>query len=301
MQHRRLKLNVNGLLLIDKPLGFSSNQALSKIKWLFSPIKAGHTGTLDPMATGLLPICLGEATKFSSFLLDADKTYEAVIKLGYSSSTGDSEGKLTQYNNIELPTLFLIKKILNMFIGETKQLPPMYSALKHKGQALYTLARKGIEVKREKRIIQISSINLLGYDKDLVRIEVRCSKGTYIRTLAGDIGDKLKVGGYLLKLRRTEIGRLTINNAISLVALEKIKPENRVSLLQPPQTLLEGYKAIQLTLEEEVSIKDGQPVLVNSAVTGYFSLYNEQNIFIGVGEVCSNKLLKAKRLMSLKV
>lgn len=301
MQHSRLKLNVNGLLLLDKPLGFSSNQALSKIKWLFSPIKAGHTGTLDPMATGLLPICLGEATKFSRFLLDADKTYEAVIKLGYSSSTGDSEGKLTQLNNIELPTLFSIKKILNMFIGETKQLPPMYSALKYKGQALYTFARKGIEVKREKRIIQISSIHLLGYEKDLVRIEVRCSKGTYIRTLAGDIGNKLKVGGYLLKLRRTAIGRLTINNAISLEALEKIKPEKRVSLLQPPQTLLEGYKVIHLTLKEEGLIKDGQTVLVNSAVTGNFSLYNERNIFIGVGEVCSNKLLKAKRLMSLKV
>ena len=194
MQFKRLKSDVDGLLLINKPLGLSSNQVLSKIKFLFSPKKVGHTGTLDPMATGLLPICLGEATKFSSYLLGADKTYVALIKLGFKSTTGDKEGKITKQNIKIMPPLNIIKKILPSFIGQIEQLPPMYSALKFQGKPLYSYARDGIEIPRSKRKVMVYAIELLDYIGDELKLKIKCSKGTYIRTLAEDIGEELNLG-----------------------------------------------------------------------------------------------------------
>ena len=227
MQFKRLKFNVDGLLLTDKPLGLSSNQLVSKIKFLFSAKKVGHTGTLDPMATGLLPICLGEATKFSSYLLNADKTYEALIRLGYKSSTGDMEGEIIKQKIDKMPSLAEIRKVICEFIGTSEQLPPMYSALKYQGKPLYSYARDGIDIPRPKRAIQIHIIDLLAYEEDQLRLKIKCSKGTYIRTLAEDIGAQLNVGAYLIELRRTNIGNFSIENALNIDKIEKTKDEER--------------------------------------------------------------------------
>ena len=221
MSKNKEKLKINGLLLIDKPLGFSSNQALSKIKWIFSAKKAGHTGTLDPLATGLLPICFGEATKFSSHLLNSEKTYEASIKLGWKSSTGDAEGKLTESKIISI-SLDKLEEVLSLFVGLSNQTPPMFSALKHKGQPLYKFAREGVKIERQQRQIKISELKLLSYEKNIIKFAVTCSKGTYIRTLAEDIANKLGMDGYLIDLRRTKIGNLNVQDALSLDKIEAL-------------------------------------------------------------------------------
>ena len=294
------KQEINGLLIIDKPLGFSSNQTLSKIKWLYNPKKAGHTGTLDPLATGLLPICLGEATKFSSYLLNADKTYEGVIKLGYKSSTGDTEGKITKQNIDTLPSLAGIKKILHKFIGTINQLPPMYSALKYKGKPLYSYARDGIDVQRPKRKVIIHLIELLEYQGDKLRLKIKCSKGTYIRTLAEDIGTQLDVGAYLIGLRRTNIGNFSIESALNIEKIEKTNGEERCQLLLLPEELLNKYKKIILSFNEESAIKDGKIIEQKRKIPGLYRLYGANNDFIGLGEINETENLKAKRLKSLK-
>tara|TARA_B110000037_G_scaffold188209_1_gene219352 strand:- start:286 stop:1215 length:930 start_codon:yes stop_codon:yes gene_type:complete len=300
MQFKRLKFNVDGLLLINKPLGISSNKLVSKIKFLFSAKKVGHTGTLDPMATGLLPICLGEATKFSSYLLNADKTYEGVIKLGYKSSTGDTEGKITKQNIDTLPSLAGIKKILHKFIGTINQLPPMYSALKYKGKPLYSYARDGIDVQRPKRKVIIHIIELIEYKGDKLRLKIKCSKGTYIRTLAEDIGDQLNVGAYLLELKRVNIGELSIKNSINIEQIEKTKDEERINFLLPAEELLSEYEKIVLNANEENAIKDGKIIDKRANIPGLYRLYGENNEFIGLGEIDKDESLKAKRLKSTK-
>jgi len=236
MSKNKEKLKINGLLLIDKPLGYSSNQALSKIKWIFSAQKAGHTGTLDPLATGLLPICLGEATKFSSHLLNSEKTYEASIKLGWKSSTGDAEGKLTESKIISIP-LDELEEVLSSFVGLSNQTPPMFSALKHKGQPLYKLAREGVKIERQQREIKISELKLLRYQKNIIKFAVSCSKGTYIRTLAEDIANKLGMDGYLIDLRRTKIGNLNVQDALSLDKIEAISADKRNDFIMPTEVL----------------------------------------------------------------
>ncbi len=298
MQKKRLKINVNGLLLLDKPLGFSSNQALSKIKWLFTPFKAGHTGTLDPMAIGLLPICLGEATKFSRFLLDADKTYEALIRLGYTSSTGDTEGEIVKNKNNDLPKLEELKKVLQKFTGKINQLPPMHSALKHQGKPLYTFAREGVNIHREKRPIVIYKLDLMSYEKGSIKILVKCSKGTYIRVLAEDIGKELRVGAYLEGLKRTEIGTLNLKDSISLEGLEKMQNKERCNLLRPISALTAGLKNISLSVQDEVLIKNGQEITINNKEAGYYSLFDNYGNFFGVGDLNEDCVLKVKRLMS---
>ena len=300
MQSKRLKFNVDGLLLTNKPLGISSNKLVSKIKFLFSAKKVGHTGTLDPMATGLLAICLGEATKFSSYLLNADKTYEALIKLGYKSTTGDTEGELTKQITDSMPSLAEIKKILHKFIGPINQLPPMYSALKYKGKPLYTYARDGINIPRPKRKVIIHVIELLEYQGDKLRLKIKCSKGTYIRTLAEDIGDQLNVGAYLLELRRINIGKLSIENSINIEKIEKIEYEERLQLLLPPEELLREYEEIVLNSNEENAIKNGKIIEKKTEIPGLYRLYGCNNDFIGLGEIDKTENLKAKRLKSLK-
>jgi len=300
MQFKRRKFNVDGLLLLDKPLGLSSNQLVSKIKILFSAKKVGHTGTLDPMATGLLPICLGEATKFSSYLLNADKTYEALIRLGYKSSTGDMEGEIIKQNIDKMPSLTEIKKLIFQFIGTIEQLPPMYSALKHQGKPLYIYARDGIDIPRPKREIKIHTIELLEYEGDKLRLRIKCSKGTYIRTLAEDIGAGLNVGGYLIGLRRTHIGNYTIENALNIEKIEKTKVDERNQLLLLPEELLSEYEKIILNSNEENAIKDGKMIEQKTKIPGLYRLYGENNVFIGLGEINETENLKAKRLKSLK-
>tara|TARA_B100000795_G_scaffold144590_1_gene108273 strand:- start:385 stop:1290 length:906 start_codon:yes stop_codon:yes gene_type:complete len=300
MQVKRLKVVVDGLLLIDKPLGLSSNQALSKIKFLFSPKKVGHTGTLDPMATGLLPICLGEATKFSSYLLNADKTYVGLIRLGYKSSTGDKEGEIIKQEFDKIPSKSVVKRILKNFIGAIDQLPPMFSALKHKGKPLYLYAREGINIPRPKRKILIHEIELLDYQGDELRLKIKCSKGTYIRTLAEDIGDKLNVGAYLLELNRTGIGSLSIDSAVKIEQIEEIKEQERVKLLLPVDELLSSFQKLILNCNDTTAIKDGKIIDQSGKTPGFYRLYEVKNEFIGLGEIDKIGKLKAKRLISLK-
>ena len=300
MQVKRLKVDVDGLLLIDKPLGLSSNQALSKIKFLFSPKKVGHTGTLDPMATGLLPICLGEATKFSSYLLNADKTYVGLIRLGYKSSTGDKEGEIIKQEFDKIPSKSEVKRILKNFIGPIDQLPPMFSALKHKGKPLYLYAREGINIPRPKRKIVIHEIELLDYQGDELRLKIKCSKGTYIRTLAEDIGDKLNVGAYLLELNRTGIGSLSIDSAVKIEQIEEIKEQERVKLLLPVDELLSSFQKLILNCNDTTAIKDGKIIDQSGKTPGFYRLYEVKNEFIGLGEIDKIGKLKAKRLISLK-
>jgi tRNA pseudouridine55 synthase len=293
------KQDINGLLIIDKPLGFSSNQALSKIKWLFNPKKAGHTGTLDPLATGLLPVCLGEATKFSSYLFDANKTYEAKIKLGFTSSTGDAEGALTDMNIDMFPNKALVINELKNFEGEIEQTPPMHSALKHDGKPLYQYAREGIEIPRKKRAVTIFSIKLIDLKKDELDLEIECSKGTYIRTLAEDIGKKLNVGGYLIGLRRTVVGSLSINNATSLDLIEESPDVDRLKFINPIDGFLNNFDSLVVNNDESNAIKDGKIVYKKEAMDNIYRLYSQENIFIGLAEGDANGNLKVKRLMAI--
>lgn len=301
MNENRKKLEISGLLLIDKPLGFSSNQALSKIKWIFSAKKAGHTGTLDPLATGLLPICFGEATKFSSHLLNSEKTYEASIKLGWKSSTGDAEGKLTESKIISL-SLEKLQKELKSFIGLSKQTPPMFSALKYNGQPLYKLARKGVKIERQEREINISELILLNYSKNIIKIEVTCSKGTYIRTLAEDIANKLGMDGYLTELRRTKIGKLNINEAFSIENISTLSSDKRKSCIKPTEVLVDRYPKLSLLDSEVDFIKNGQPIKLKKKLnTEIYTLFTKSKAFIGLGEIDSNNLLKVVRLISTNI
>ena len=301
MNENRKKLEISGLLLIDKPLGFSSNQALSKIKWIFSAKKAGHTGTLDPLATGLLPICFGEATKFSSHLLNSEKTYEASIKLGWKSSTGDAEGKLTESKIISL-SLEKLQKELKSFIGLSKQTPPMFSALKYNGQPLYKLAREGVKIERQEREIDISKLILLNYSKNIIKIEVTCSKGTYIRTLAEDIANKLGMDGYLIELRRTKIGKLNINEAFSIENISTLSSDKRKSCIKPTEVLVDRYPKLSLLDSEVDFIKNGQPIKLKKKLnTEIYTLFTKSKAFIGLGKIDSNNLLKVVRLISTNI
>ena len=301
MNENRKKLEISGLLLIDKPLGFSSNQALSKINWIFSAKKAGHTGTLDPLATGLLPICFGEATKFSSHLLNSEKTYEASIKLGWKSSTGDAEGKLTESKIISL-SLEKLQKELKSFIGLSKQTPPMFSALKYNGQPLYKLAREGVKIERQEREIDISKLILLNYSKNIIKIEVTCSKGTYIRTLAEDIANKLGMDGYLTELRRTKIGKLNINEAFSIENISTLSSDKRKSCIKPTEVLVDRYPKLSLLDSEVDFIKNGQPIKLKKKLnTEIYTLFTKSKVFIGLGEIDSNNLLKVVRLISTNI
>ena len=301
MNENRKKLEISGLLLIDKPLGFSSNQALSKIKWIFSAKKAGHTGTLDPLATGLLPICFGEATKFSSHLLNSEKTYEASIKLGWKSSTGDAEGKLTESKIISL-SLEKLQKELKSFIGLSKQTPPMFSALKYNGQPLYKLAREGVKIERQEREINILELILLNYSKNIIKIEVTCSKGTYIRTLAEDIANKLGMDGYLIELRRTKIGKLNINEAFSIENISILSSDKRKSCIKPTEVLVDRYPKLILLDSEVDFIKNGQPIKLKKKLnTEIYTLFTKSKAFIGLGKIDSNNLLKVVRLISTNI
>ena len=293
------KQEINGLLIIDKPLGFSSNQTLSKIKWLYNPKKAGHTGTLDPLATGILPVCLGEATKFSSYLFDANKTYAAKIKLGFTSSTADAEGTLKDLNIVKFPNKTKVTNVLKTFEGAIEQTPPMYSALKHDGKPLYEYARQGIQIPRKKRIITIFSIKLINLEKDELILEINCSKGTYIRTLAEDIGEKLKVGGYLSSLRRTVVGSLTINDAITLDSIEESLVEDRFKFINPIDRFLNNFDSLIVSNDEASAIKDGKIVHKKEALENIYRLYTQENFFIGLAEGDAKGNLKVKRLMAI--
>ena len=296
MKPKRTRFDVNGVVLVDKPLGYSSNQTLALVKKYFNPKKAGHTGTLDPLATGLLPVCLGEATKFSSFLLESDKSYDASIKLGFISTTGDSEGEIESTKIKNFPTLEEVQKVIGSFLGYQEQLPPMFSALKFKGKPLYEYARKGENIDRKKRKINITSLKIKEYKDNIIHINVSCSKGTYIRVLANDIGASLKTGGYLVGLRRLAIGKITIKEAVNINLIEEMNAQSRKDLIHPIDTLIREFGKIILEEKDVKAIKDGRTLLLKNYGEGIYRLYTNEDIFLGLGSLDLYGYLKAKRL-----
>ena len=297
MQFKRIKKNVNGVLLLDKPLGFSSNQALQKVKWLYQAAKAGHTGTLDPLATGLLPICLGEATKFAQYVTDADKTYFATIKLGATTTTGDAEGEVLTIAPVNVtPTQFSAAS--QQFIGEISQLPPMYSALKHAGKPLYEYAREGVDIARQPRLISIKNIVVDNFDTDVATITVTCSKGTYIRTLAEDIGAKLGCGAHLIGLRRIETAGYLLPQAVTIEQLEAMAIEAREALLLPIDSAIESLPKVVMNADAAFYIMQGQAVWQSGKTpAGDLRLYDENNKFLGLGFLQDDGKIAPKRLI----
>jgi len=293
---------VDGILLLDKPLGISSNDALQQVKRLFQAQKAGHTGSLDPLADGMLPICFGAATKLSAFLLDADKHYQVRVKLGVTTATGDTEGEVLQTRSTDGVGRAEIEAVLPRFTGTIAQLPPMYSALKHKGQRLYKLAREGVEVEREPRQITIHAMQLGEVAGDEFELQVHCSKGTYVRTLAEDMGEALGCGAHVVALRRTSVGPYA---GLTMFTLEQVREKAEQGLdaldglLLPVDTALGEWPAILLNRDSAYYLKMGQPVLVPKAPTqGWVRLYEEDDAFIGVGQVQDDGRIAPKRLMA---
>ena len=283
---------IDGALLLDKPVGLSSNTALQEAKRLFGAKKAGHGGTLDPLASGLLVILFGEATKFAGPMLDADKEYLATVKLGERTETGDAEGAVVESHPVRVNAAD-VDQALTRFRGEIEQLPPMHSALKHEGVPLYKIARKGGTVEREPRRVQIHQLELLARSGDLLEIRVRASKGTYIRTLAEDIGGALGTGAHLAALRRTASGRFDVRDAVTLDELRDL-PERR-SKLRPLASLLEGLPRTELDAHAEARLRNGQPLKISDVREGLRALYRADGAVIGLGAAAEG-VLKAVRL-----
>ncbi|WP_410498175.1 tRNA pseudouridine(55) synthase TruB [Chitinibacter sp. S2-10] len=297
------KRKLNGVLLLDKPFGMSSTSALNKCRWLFQAEKGGHTGVLDPYATGLLPLCFGEATKFAQRMLDADKAYRAHVRFGETSTTLDAEGEITVTGTAP-ESIDDVRAAIAKFIGPILQTPPMYSALKVAGKPMYEYARAGIELERKARPITIYGIELISYQAPDLVIDVRCSKGTYIRVLAQDLGAALGCGGYLTGLRRTLTGGFKLEDAISLDDFIALELEARDQLLLPEESLLSNLPSVELSFAQADLIRNGVPVRdlkggVNGEVKLYADLENQDNArFIGLGEVGADGVLRSKRLLA---
>ncbi len=297
-QARRIKRPIDGVLLFDKPLELSSNTAMQKVRWLFRAEKAGHTGTLDPLATGMLPICFGEATKFTHALLDADKRYRATIRLGQRTTTGDAEGEITEERPVTSDEA-QVREALIRFTGEISQLPPMHSALKHQGKPLYEYIRKGEVVERETRQVFIRELNLERWSATELDIDVLCSKGTYIRTLAEDIGEALGCGGHLIALRRTGIGEFNLDSAHTLPELEALDEVSRDVLLLPVDCLTQKFPALSLDAVQAGRLAQGQRLgLKDEYPDGMRRLYTEGN-FIGLGELVTGRLSPSRLLSGI--
>ena len=292
---------VSGILLLDKPLGLSSNHALQRVKRLYDARKAGHTGSLDPLADGMLPICFGDATKLSAFLLDADKHYWFRVKLGETTATGDTEGEVLKVRPIDDVTPDQIEQVLQKFVGEIQQLPPMYSALKHKGKRLYELAREGVEVEREPRTVRIYSLALGEVNLPEFELRVHCSKGTYVRTLAEDIGEALGCGAHVTALRRTGVGPYTGFEMYRMEMLEQTAEQGKPAidrLLLPIDTALSDWPEVRVNADTAFYLKQGQAVLVPRAPTeGWVRIYEDEK-FLAVGQVQEDGRIAPKRLMT---
>ncbi|MHB0926682.1 MAG: tRNA pseudouridine(55) synthase TruB [Gallionellaceae bacterium] len=287
---------LDGVLLFDKPLEISSNDALQKVRRLFQAEKAGHTGTLDPLATGLLPICFGEATKFSSALLDADKTYRALLRLGQTTSTGDAEGEITAEHPVEAGQAE-VDAVLARFRGEIQQLPPMHSALKHQGKPLYEYIRKGETIERELRNVVIHELVLNSFSGNEMDITVRCSKGTYIRTLAEDIGAALGCGAHLIGLRRTAIAHFDLRDGYSWQQLEAMTGAERDACVLPLDSLMPDTPKLQLDAVQIKRLAQGQRLGLDTGLPdGKVCLYGPQG-FIGTG-LLQGRRLAPERLLS---
>ena len=296
--------DVSGVLLLDKPQGCSSNHILQQVKRLFGAAKAGHTGSLDPLATGMLPVCFGEATKISAFLLDSDKSYHLRCQLGVSTTTGDAEGEVLETQDVSAITEQDVKAVLPAFIGEIEQIPPMYSALKHNGERLYKLARQGIEVERKARSVTIYGIEFisLGLDEQkrlILELKVDCSKGTYVRTLSEDIAKKLHCGAHITALRRLSVGpydgdMLTIEQ---LSALAEQGFEVLDASLQPIDSGVADWPDVHLGSDAAFYVRQGQAVMVPHAPTqGWVRIY-DQSHFLGLGEIQDDGMIAPRRMI----
>ena len=293
-----LDLNTSGYISVIKPKGWSSNQLLSKLKWLFQIKKAGHGGTLDPFATGIVPIFFGEATKFSNRILESNKEYIAELKLGYESSTGDTEGELSKddsFNEEKLP--HNLENILNEFLGILRQTPPKYSALKYNGKPYYEYARAGIEIPIKTREIEIFSIDLVNFTNQQITFQVSCSKGTYIRTLGEDIAKKIGTKGYLTNLERIRVGKIKKIDSFSVEQIEELSIEERKKLLKPVYQLLELPK-IELNNTDTINILNGQSLDI-AIEAGEILLFSEKT-FIGIG-ISDGEMIKPVRLIRSKI
>lgn len=296
------KQDINGIILLDKPEGISSNRALQKVKGMFAARKAGHTGSLDPLATGLLPICFGEATKFSQYLLDADKSYRVTAKLGESTTTADSEGDILLQRAVPELTKTALDTILAAFRGPIEQVPPMYSALKHQGKPLYRLARRGIEVERPARKVTIFRLDCLDVDAMSMTLEVDCSKGTYIRSLVHDIGEMLGCGAHVTQLRRTGIAGCAVEHMHSLDYLQGQERAALHNLILPTDTLLQHVPNFSLTQEQANILCHGQVFALDTAPSAdLFRLTHPRFGFIGLGYMKNGTHLAAKRLMNTEI
>jgi tRNA pseudouridine55 synthase len=273
---------ISGVLLADKPAGLSSTQVLGRAKRLLGEKKAGHTGTLDPFATGLLPLCFGEATKFSRFALDATKGYRATLRFGITTSTGDPEGEVLERRPVDLSRVAVVETLAR-FLGDGVQIPPMYSALKHAGRPLYELARQGIEVERAPRPVTIHALDLVSFEGDTMTIDVTCSKGTYIRTLAMEIGRALGCGAHLTALCRTRVGRFRLDEALTLETLEALPEGPRASRLLPPEALLAHLPHVLLDRQQAADFRQGRRVQVPGAGTGECAVFGTDRLLLGVG------------------
>lgn len=299
MARRRKGRNISGVLLLNKPKGISSNRALQRVRAMLNASKGGHTGNLDPMATGLLPLCFGEATKFSSYLLDADKAYIACARLGQVSDTGDAEGEIIHERVVPEISETQIRDVMDQFTGPIEQVPPMYSALKQNGQPLYKLAREGKTVERKARPVTIYEIELISWQSPDLTFSVRCSKGTYVRTLAEDMGEALGCGAHLIGLHRTHTGGFS---AGEMIAFDKLQEERDQELsldgyLLDADILVGHFPKKDLSEVETGRILHGQDIANDGVLTGMVRLYDAQGQFIGLAEASASGRLQPRRLV----
>ncbi|MEQ1637441.1 MAG: tRNA pseudouridine(55) synthase TruB [Methylococcales bacterium] len=296
MSKRKSGQNVHGILLLDKRLGVSSNRALQEVRRLFDANKAGHTGSLDPLATGLLPLCFGEATKVSALMLDDNKRYQVTVQLGVMTDTGDAEGVVLATKPVPELSETGIDQCLQAFTGVIEQVPPMYSALKHNGKKLYELAREGKVVERKARHITILELTLLGRLGHSLMLDVLCTKGTYIRSLAEDIGHYLGCGATVTALRRIQSGQFAVTDAWQIEQLQAMSPEALADCLMPMDTPLKFMPALYLSAAQSFCIQQGRRIDYAAAETGLVRLYHEQ-VFLGLGEMRNDAKLAPKRLL----
>lgn len=300
MARRKKGLDIHGIVLLDKRQGISSNKALQEVRSLYNANKAGHTGSLDPLATGLLPICLGEATKTSAYMLADDKRYQTVIQLGVMTDTGDVDGVILETKPVPTISPEQLTTCLAQFMGEIEQIPPMYSALKHKGKKLYELAREGITVERKARKITIYAIECLDFSNNLLTLDVQCSKGTYIRTLAEDIGHFLGCGATVTKLRRTSAGQFELKDALTIEELQALQLDILQNRLISPDTPLHNIPAIYISQSETELIQQGQQISSPQKLIelGLYRLYHQQQ-FLGLGEMLMDAKIQPRKLFML--
>ncbi|VEI45693.1 tRNA pseudouridine synthase B [Actinobacillus equuli] len=301
---RKKGRDVHGIFLLDKPQGMSSNDILQKVKRLFQANKAGHTGALDPLATGMLPICLGEATKFSQFLLDSDKRYQVTAKLGERTDTSDAEGQVVETRAVNVGEAEIIAA-LDQFRGDILQVPTMFSALKHNGKPLYEYARQGITVEREARPITIFELRFIEYSAPYLTLEVHCSKGTYIRTLVDDLGEVLGCGAHVTVLRRLAVANYPIEAMISYEDLQNLSENQPLEALDqhllPLDTAVESLPKINLTAEQTKAVGFGQRVKFENInqTYGQVRLFSENGQFLGVAEITNDNVIRPSRMVNL--